>query len=71
MQEIFHPLTLISVELFIIQGDLSSSETRFSLCLSHAIPCCVNTKQGENTKHTSVAPDTGSFSPIQPSALLN
>lgn len=57
------PPPLISVELFIIWGPLSSSETRFSLCLSHAIPCCVNTKQGENTKHARTAPDTGSFSP--------
>lgn len=36
MQKNFHPPTLISVELFIIRGPLSSSERCFSLSLS----CC-------------------------------
>lgn len=32
------------------------------LCLSQAIPCCANPKQGENTKCARAAPDSGSFS---------
>lgn len=50
MQEIFHPLTLISVELFIIQGDLSSSETRFSLSLScYSMLCQYQTRWKHKT----------------------
>lgn len=33
------------------------------LSFSHAILCCVNTKQGENIKPARTAPDTASFSP--------
>lgn len=52
--------TLISVELFIIWGPLSSSEMHFAV--SQAIPCCASPKQGENTKCARAAPDTGSLS---------